>query len=50
MSFERSKEKNHRWALRAFAESEAASDSDDDGLDILEQSRRELNLSQYIDG
>jgi hypothetical protein len=50
MSFERSKEKNHRRALRAFAESEAASDSDDDGLDILEQSRCELNLSQYIDG
>lgn len=50
MSFERSKEKIHRRALRASAESEAVSDSDDEGLDILEQSRKELNLSQYIDG
>jgi|TARA_R110002003_G_scaffold351_12_gene18968 hypothetical protein len=51
MSFNRDKEKNHRRALRAFAESEAMSDSDDeDGLDIIESSRKGLDLSQYIDG
>jgi SNF2 family DNA or RNA helicase len=51
MSFNASKEKNHRRALRAFAESEAASNSDDeDGLDIIKSSREGLDLSQYIDG
>lgn len=51
MSFSRDKQKEHRRALRAFAESEAKSDSDeDDGLDIIESSRKGLDLSQYIDG
>ncbi|KAH4995825.1 hypothetical protein HBI76_008430 [Parastagonospora nodorum] len=44
------KDKSHRRALRAFAESEAMSDSgDEDGLDILASSRKGLDLSQYID-
>lgn len=51
MSFSRDKEKEHRRALRAFAESEAISDSEDeDGLDIIQTSRKDLDLSQYIDG
>jgi hypothetical protein len=51
MSFSRDNSKNHRRALRAFAESEAQSGSDDeDGLDIIESSRKGLDLSQYIDG
>jgi hypothetical protein len=51
MSFNNSKDKNHRRALRAFAESEALSNSEDeDGLDIIETSRKGLDLSQYIDG
>lgn len=51
MSFDRDNEKKHRRALRAFAESEAKSDSDDgDGLDIIQSSRKGLDLSQYIDG
>jgi SNF2 family DNA or RNA helicase len=51
MSFNTSKDKNHRRALRAFAESEAVSDSDDeDGLDIIGSSRKGLDLSQYIEG
>jgi hypothetical protein len=50
MSFNHSKEKNHRRALKAFAESEALSDSDDEeGLDIIESSRKDLDLSQYIE-
>ncbi|KAF2032897.1 hypothetical protein EK21DRAFT_109649 [Setomelanomma holmii] len=50
MSFNRDKEKNHRRDLRAFAESEAQSDSDDEGgLDIIESSRKSLDLSQYIE-
>ncbi|KAF1846249.1 uncharacterized protein K460DRAFT_339291 [Cucurbitaria berberidis CBS 394.84] len=50
MSFNR--DKAHRRALRAFAESEAKSDSDSDGeegLDIIESTRKGLDLSQYID-
>ena len=35
--------------MRSFAEDEASSDSDD-GLDILESTKKGLNLSQYIDG
>jgi SNF2 family DNA or RNA helicase len=51
MSFNSSKDKNHRRALRAFAESEDKSNSDDeDGLDIISSSRKGLDLSQYIDG
>lgn len=51
MSFNRTTTKYHRNALRAFAESEARSGSDDeDGLDIIESSRKGLDLSQYIDG
>jgi SNF2 family DNA or RNA helicase len=51
MSFNHSKDKNHRRALRAFAESESLSNSDDeDGLDIIGSSRKGLDLSQYIDG
>ncbi|KAH7066185.1 P-loop containing nucleoside triphosphate hydrolase protein [Paraphoma chrysanthemicola] len=50
MSLKRDKDKNHRRALRAFAESEAVSDSDDeDGLDIIGASRKSLDLSQYIE-
>ncbi|KAI8932416.1 hypothetical protein NX059_010602 [Plenodomus lindquistii] len=50
MSFVRDKAKEHRRALRAFAESEPVNSSDDeDGLDIIESSRKGLNLSQYID-
>lgn len=45
------KEKGHRRALKAFAESEPVSDSDeDDGFDIIKSSRKELDLSQYIEG
>ena len=51
MSFNSGKDKNHRRALRAFAESEALSNSDeDDGLDIIGSSRKGLDLSQYIEG
>ncbi|KAF2822553.1 hypothetical protein CC86DRAFT_357488 [Ophiobolus disseminans] len=50
MSFNRSKEKDHRRAMRAFAESEALSNSEDEeGLDIIESSRKGLDLSQYIE-
>ncbi|KAF2653514.1 hypothetical protein K491DRAFT_694687 [Lophiostoma macrostomum CBS 122681] len=35
--------------IRAFVEDEASSDSES-GLDILESTRKGLNLSQYIDG
>lgn len=51
MSFEGSKGSSHRRALRAFAESEAASDTEeDDGFDIIKSSRKNLDLSQYIEG
>lgn len=51
MSFSRDQAKGHRRALRAFAESEAKSDSDDeDGLDIIGSTRKGLDLPQYIDG
>lgn len=50
MSFPRDKAKEHRRALRAFAESEPVNSSDDDdGLDIIGSSRKGLNLSQYIE-
>jgi SNF2 family DNA or RNA helicase len=49
MSLNASKDKAHRRALRAFAESQASSNSDDeDGLDIVETTRKGLDLSQYI--
>ena len=54
MSFGREKSKNNQKGVRAIAESgESFSDSDgaeDDGLDIIEKSRKGLDLSQYIDG
>jgi hypothetical protein len=51
MAFNRSKEKSYRRGLRAIAESEAQSNSDeDDGLDIVESSRRGLGISEYIEG
>jgi hypothetical protein len=52
MSFSRTKaNKEHHRALQAFAESEAVSGEDsDDDFDIIESSRKELNLSQYIEG
>jgi hypothetical protein len=54
MSFGRDKSKDHQRALRAFAESEdvlsGSEGQDDDGLDIIESSRKGLDLSQYIDG
>jgi SNF2 family DNA or RNA helicase len=51
MSFNSNKDKNHRHALRAFAESDEMSHSDDeDGLDIIRSSRKGLDLSQYIEG
>lgn len=51
MSFNGSTDKTHRRALRAFAESETLSNSDDeDGLDIIDSSRKGLDLSQYIEG
>ncbi|KAH7377355.1 P-loop containing nucleoside triphosphate hydrolase protein [Pyrenochaeta sp. MPI-SDFR-AT-0127] len=50
MTAGRDKDKEHRRALRAFAESEQNSDSDsEDGLDIIGSSRKGLDLSQYID-
>lgn len=51
MPFNYGQDKNHRRALRAFAESETLSNSDDDdGLDIIGSSRKGLDLSQYIEG
>jgi hypothetical protein len=51
MSFNRDRSKDQQKALRAFAESENISDSDtDDGLDIVKTARKNLDLSQYIDG
>jgi hypothetical protein len=47
MSPSRDKSKDHQRALRAFAES---GEDEDDGLDIIESSRKGLDLSQYIDG
>ncbi|KAH7406479.1 P-loop containing nucleoside triphosphate hydrolase protein [Phaeosphaeria sp. MPI-PUGE-AT-0046c] len=50
MSLSSRKDKNHRRAVRAFAESEDQSNSDDeDGLDIIVSSRKSLDLSQYIE-
>lgn len=51
MSFNRARARDHRKALRAVAESEAQSDSDgESGLDIIESSRKDLNISGYIQG
>ena len=52
MTSSRDKSKGQRKALRAFAESEemSSSDTDDDGLDIIKTSRKDLDISQYIDG
>jgi hypothetical protein len=46
------KSKDQRKALRDFAESEEmdGSDTDDDGIDIIKTSRKDLDISQYIDG
>lgn len=45
------KDRSHRRALCAFAESEAMNDgADEDGLDIVASSRKGLDLSQYIEG
>ncbi|KAL1644855.1 hypothetical protein SLS61_008536 [Didymella pomorum] len=51
MSFLRSKSnKEYHRALQSFAESEVVSgEESDDGLDIVESSRKELDLSQYIE-
>ncbi|KAF3045351.1 hypothetical protein E8E11_007679 [Didymella keratinophila] len=51
MSFSRSKSnKEYHRALQSFAESEAVSgEESDDGLDIVGSSRKDLNLSQYIE-
>jgi hypothetical protein len=46
MSF-RDKSKHHERAIKAFGES---GEDEDDGLDIIETSRKDLDLSQYIDG
>lgn len=35
--------------MRAFAESQMSSD-DEDGLDIVQSARKDLDLSQYIEG
>ncbi|KAH6639568.1 P-loop containing nucleoside triphosphate hydrolase protein [Boeremia exigua] len=50
MSFSHSKaSKDYHRALQSFAESGAVSDEEsDDGLDIVESSRKQLDLSQYI--
>jgi hypothetical protein len=45
----RDKGKEHGRALRAFAENQMSSDSED-GLDIVGSTRKGLDLSQYIDG
>ncbi|KAF1930638.1 uncharacterized protein M421DRAFT_418929 [Didymella exigua CBS 183.55] len=51
MSFSRRKSnKEYHRALQSFAESEAVSGGEsDDGLDTVESSRKELDLSQYIE-
>ncbi|KAK3215539.1 hypothetical protein GRF29_8g368204 [Pseudopithomyces chartarum] len=41
--------KDHQRALRAFAEGQTSSDSED-GLDIVQSTRKGLDLSQYIEG
>ncbi|EOA86639.1 hypothetical protein ACJQWK_08821 [Exserohilum turcicum] len=48
MSSNRDKPKDYQKALRAVAETNG-SDTDDDGLDIVKTSRRNLDISQYID-
>ena len=40
---------DHQRALRAFAESQMSSDSED-GLDIVQATRKGLDLSQYTEG
>jgi hypothetical protein len=52
MSLPRSKHnKEFHRALQSFAESEALSgEESDDGLDIIESSRKDLDLSLYIEG
>jgi len=51
MSFSGDKAREHRRALRAFAESEPIhSSEEEEGLDIIRSSRKDLDLSQYIDG
>jgi hypothetical protein len=54
MSFGRDKSKDHQRALPAFAESEdllsGGEGQEDDGLDIIESSRKDLDLAPYIDG
>lgn len=52
MTSNRDKSKGQQKALRAVAESEEmdGSDTDDDGLDIIKTSRKDLDISQYIDG
>ncbi|OAG17253.1 hypothetical protein CC77DRAFT_1042920 [Alternaria alternata] len=42
----RDKSKHHERAIKAFGES---GEDEDDGLDIIETSRKDLDLSQYID-
>ncbi|EUC42795.1 hypothetical protein COCMIDRAFT_102617 [Bipolaris oryzae ATCC 44560] len=51
MTSNRDNSKDQQKALRAFAESEEMSDTDtdDDGLDIIKTSRKDLDISQYID-
>lgn len=41
--------KEYERALRAFAESQESSDSED-GLDIAQKSRKGVDLSPYIEG
>ncbi|KAF2677380.1 hypothetical protein K458DRAFT_350411 [Lentithecium fluviatile CBS 122367] len=48
MSRSKDKDKEHERALRAFAESQMSSDSED-GLDIVQSTRKGLDLSQYIE-
>jgi hypothetical protein len=49
MSRAKVKGNDHGRALRAFAESEVSTDSED-GLDIIKSSRKGLDLSLEIDG
>jgi hypothetical protein len=52
MSFSHTKtNRGYHRALQSFAESEAVSgEESDDGFDIVESSRKGLDLSQYIEG
>lgn len=52
MSFSRTKsDRDYQRALQSFAESEAVSgEESDDGFDIVESSRKVVDLSQYIEG